>query len=41
MVNRTLSNLGVRLDNLERKPLKNKEHKLRMVSPLGFEPRTP
>jgi hypothetical protein len=32
MVNRSLSNLGIRLDNFGAKPLKTHQHKTRMVA---------
>ena len=38
MVNRSLSNPGIRLDNFGAKLLKTKEHKMRMVGPAGLEP---
>ena len=38
MVNRSLSNLGIRLDNFGAKPLKTHQHKMRMVGPGGLEP---
>ena len=40
MVNRSLSNLGIRLDNFGAKPLKTHQHKMRMVGPGGLEPPT-
>jgi hypothetical protein len=41
MVNRSLSNLGIRLDNFGAKPLKKThQHKMRMVGPGGLEPPT-
>ena len=33
MVNRSLSNLGTRLDNFGVKTLKSRRHKMRMVGP--------
>jgi hypothetical protein len=38
MVNRTLSNLGIRLDNFGAKSLKTNEHKMRLVGEVGLEP---
>jgi hypothetical protein len=40
MVNRSLSNLGIRLDNFGTKLLKTYQHKMRMVGPGGLEPPT-
>jgi hypothetical protein len=39
-VNKLLSNLGTRLDNLEDKLLRSHELEMRMVGPGGLEPPT-
>ena len=41
MVNTFLSSMGFALDSFGANALKTLEHKKRMVSPLGLEPRTP
>jgi hypothetical protein len=42
MVNRSLSNLGIRLDNFGAKPLKTHQHKMRMVADaVDLEPVSP